>query len=173
MTEERIDALIRRLDVPSDPDPSFVRTTYAALKPRARAARVSDASRMGRLQRDLRLVLSGAAWPVMPRRAAAVGFVVLLLLAAMAALAIVGALNRVQPIQTGPLVVSVGGELQVLDTLDGSFRTIPLGDDEAYGPSRSPDGSLVAFWTIGGARDRKSTRLNSSHIQKSRMPSSA
>ena len=26
---------------------------------------------------------------------------------------------------------------------------------------------------IGGGRDRKSTRLNSSHIQKSRMPSSA
>jgi hypothetical protein len=122
MTDERIDALIRRLDVPSDPDPSFVRTTYAALKPRARAARVSDASRMGRLHRDLRLVLSGAAWPVMPRRAGALGFVVLLILAAMAALAIVGALNRLQPIQTGPLAVSIGGELQVLDALDGSFR---------------------------------------------------
>ena len=152
MTEERIDALIRRLDVPSDPDPSFVRATYAALKPRARAARVSDASRMGRLQRDLRLVLSGAAWPVMPRWAAAVGFVVLLLLAAMAALAIVGALNRVQPIQTGPLVVSIGGRLQVLDALDGSFRTIPLGDDEAHGVSRSADGRLVAFWTTDNGR---------------------
>ena len=39
-----------------------------------------------------------------------------------------------------------------------------------------PDGSNIAlkehdFYTISG--DRKSTRLNSSHIQKSRMPSSA
>ena len=32
------------------------------------------------------------------------------------------------------------------------------------------DAALVAFQRIG---DRKSTRLNSSHIQKSRMPSSA
>ena len=33
----------------------------------------------------------------------------------------------------------------------------------------APPGGSVDF----GARDRKSTRLNSSHIQKSRMPSSA
>ena len=31
--------------------------------------------------------------------------------------------------------------------------------------------AFLAVWP--GARDRKSTRLNSSHIQKSRMPSSA
>ena len=30
-----------------------------------------------------------------------------------------------------------------------------------------------AFYMSGGNTDRKSTRLNSSHIQKSRMPSSA
>ena len=32
---------------------------------------------------------------------------------------------------------------------------------------------IRAKGTAAGARDRKSTRLNSSHIQKSRMPSSA
>src|SRR4029453_2897551 len=118
MTDERIDALIRRLDVPSDPDPSYVRTTFADLKPRARAARVSDASRVGRLQRDLRLVASGAGWPSMPNRAGAAGLVALLILAAMAAIVVVGALNRARPIQNGPLVVSIGGELQVFDTLE-------------------------------------------------------
>ena len=56
MTDERIDALIRRLEVTSDPDPEFVRSTYLALRPRARAARVSDASWIGRLRRDLRLM---------------------------------------------------------------------------------------------------------------------
>ena len=35
------------------------------------------------------------------------------------------------------------------------------------------DGFVVAQTRLGGGRDRKSTRLNSSHIQKSRMPSSA
>jgi Tol biopolymer transport system component len=151
MTDERIDALIRRLDVPSDPDPSYVRATYAALKPRARAARVSDASRIGRLQRDLRLVVSGAAWPSVPRRAGAAG-VVVLILAAMLALAVVGAFNRVQLIQNGPLIVSIGGELRVIDKPGGSVRTIPLGGDDAHGVSRSPDGRLVAYWTTGSGR---------------------
>src|SRR5688500_503376 len=152
ITDERIDAITRRPDVPSVPDPSYVRATYAALMPRARAARVSDTSRVGRLQRDLRLVVSGAAWPAMPRRAGAAGFVLLLILAAMAALAIVGALDRAQPIQNGPLVVSIRGELRVIDTLGGSARTITLGGDDAQGVSRSPDGRLVTFWTIGGGR---------------------
>ena len=46
--------------------------------------------------------------------------------------------------------------------------------------SEVPSGSMVIFSAHGvspavreEARDRKSTRLNSSHIQKSRMPSSA
>ena len=32
---------------------------------------------------------------------------------------------------------------------------------------------MKEYWGEGSARDRKSTRLNSSHTQKSRMPSSA
>lgn len=153
MTDERIDALIRRLDVPSDPDPSFVRTTFATLKAQARTARVSDTRRIGRLQRDLRLVLSGAAWPAMLRQTGAAGFVLLLIAAAIAALAIVGALSR-QPVQNGLLLVSIGGELQAIDTLDGTAQIIPLGGDTARGVSRSPDGRLVTYWTIGGGRTR-------------------
>ena len=39
----------------------------------------------------------------------------------------------------------------------------------------SPWGLYIGafIWWVGIAQDRKSTRLNSSHIQKSRMPSSA
>ena len=37
----------------------------------------------------------------------------------------------------------------------------------------SPGGSIYAGLAIYDTIDRKSTRLNSSHIQKSRMPSSA
>ena len=53
-------------------------------------------------------------------------------------------------------------------------------------PLRWPNGARVALWVIPNIEhflfdrpatkisgDRKSTRLNSSHIQKSRMPSSA
>jgi hypothetical protein len=147
MTDERIDALIRRLDVPSDPSQAFVRSTYAGLMPRARAARVGDASRLGRLRRDLQLVLAGARVPSTARRVRLVGLVVLLILATMVALAIVGAMDR--SIQNGPLIVSIGGELQAIDVGDGSVRSILPPGEYAKGVSRSPDGRLVAFWTNG------------------------
>jgi Tol biopolymer transport system component len=150
MTDERIDALIRRLDVSSDPDPGFVQSTYAALRPRARAARVSDASRVGRFQRDVRLMVSGAHRPAMARPLGVVSLIALLILASIVVLAIVGAMNR--KIQNGPLIVSIRGELQAIDVVDGSVRAILPPGDSAKGVSRSPDGRLVAFWTIGGDR---------------------
>jgi Tol biopolymer transport system component len=152
MTDERIDALIRRLDVPSDPDPEFVQSTYAALRPRARAARVGDASRIGRLRRDLRLVLGGPGWPFTARPVSLVGLVFLLILATAVALAVAGALNRLQPIPNGPLIVSLHGELQAIDVIDGSVRRILPPGDDAQRVSRSPDGKLVAFWTNAGGR---------------------
>jgi hypothetical protein len=152
MTDERIDALIRRLDAPSDPDPDFVRSTYAALRPRARAARVSDASRIGRLWRNLRQMLSSAHWPSTARPMGIVGLVILLILASLAALFVAGALNRFLPIHNGPLIVSIHGQLQAIDVADGSVQRILPPGDTAQGVSRSPDGRLVTFWTIGGGR---------------------
>ena len=56
----------------------------------------------------------------------------------------------------------------------------PLGAEAALAPAAKPAASTVgevaavgAPGEDGSAVDRKSTRLNSSHIQKSRMPSSA
>ena len=46
----------------------------------------------------------------------------------------------------------------------------PVGPGAAPQGYQAAPGSLASFF---GAGDRKSTRLNSSHIQKSRMPSSA
>jgi Tol biopolymer transport system component len=152
MIDERIDALIRRLDVPSDPAPEFVRSTYAALRPRALAARAADASRIGRLRRDLRAVLGGTGWPFAARPVSLVGLVLLLILATAVALAVVGALNRLQPIRNGPLIVSLQGELQAIDVIDGSVRKILPPGDAAQRVSRSPDGRLVAFWTNAGGR---------------------
>jgi Tol biopolymer transport system component len=149
MTDERIDTLIRRLEVPSDPDPDFVQSTYLALRPRARAARLSDASPIGRLRRDLRLLLAGPRRPSLARPVDVGGFVVLLLLATLVVLAIIGALSRLQPIPNGPLIVAIRGELMAIDTVDGSVRTILAPGELVRGVSRSPDGRLVAFWTSG------------------------
>ena len=43
LTTEQVDAVIRRVDVPSAPEPDFIASSYAALEGRARAARVRDA----------------------------------------------------------------------------------------------------------------------------------
>jgi WD40 repeat protein len=152
MTDERIDALLRRLDVASDPDPEFERSTYAALLSRARAARVTDASRIGSLQRDIRLIVAGARRQSVAAPLGVVGAVVLLILATIVAFAIVGAMNRSIP--NGPLIVSVRGELQAVDTRDGSVRNILPPGNDTRGVSRSPDGRLVAFWTIDGGSAR-------------------
>jgi len=152
MTDELVDALIRRLDVTSEPDPEFARSTYAALLPRARAARVSDARRIGRLARDFHLVTAGGRWPSTTRRAAMASLVVLLILAAILALAVAGTVHP--PIPNGPLIVSIQGELQAVDVGDGSARAILPPGAHAKGVSRSPDGRLVAFWTVGGDRSR-------------------
>jgi ABC-type amino acid transport substrate-binding protein len=61
MTDERMDALLLRMDVSTEPDPAFVSATLEELQPRVRAARVEDMSRIGRLRRDLRLAVSAGS----------------------------------------------------------------------------------------------------------------
>jgi len=152
MTDERIDALIRRLDVPFAPDPEFARSTLAALRPRARAARINDASPVGRMRRELRLVFGGTGWPSVARPVGFLGLVCLLILATAVVLAVVGAQNRFQTVPNGLLIVSVQGELEAIDVADGSVRRILPPSDDAQRVSRSPDGRLVAFWTNAAGR---------------------
>ena len=64
--------------------------------------------------------------------------------------------------------------LAAVPAIAGIAVVLAPDDDSTVG-----DGQRVRAWRVGGASraesvaDRKSTRLNSSHIQKSRMPSSA
>lgn len=152
MTDERIDALIRRLDVLFEPDPTFVRATYAAIKPRAQSARVSDAGRIGRLRRDLR-VLSGSFARSVPRPAGIASLVLLLVVLAIIGLAIAGALRRAEPFPSGPLFISGGHGLQAIDGVEGSARTIVPVSEQVWGVSRSPDGRRIAFWTVSPAAE--------------------
>lgn len=149
MTDERVDALIRRLDVTSSPDPEFVAETAALLRPQVRAARVQDTSRVGRLRRDLRLAVAEPWRPSVPWPYAAVGIVVLLLLATLvAAIVIVGALNRTVPFGNGPLIITVRGELRAIDVDTGASRPIGQPGENAKHVSRSPDGRLIAYWKV-------------------------
>jgi WD40-like Beta Propeller Repeat len=146
MTDERIDALIRRLDVQAEPDAGFVSSSTSLLVGRVREARVRDASRLGRLRRDLRLGLAFAAGQRLPRSLAIVG-ITLLLLAGLIAAFTIGRVLTPKPIpQNGPLIVSVDGQLRAIDVETGQASAIGEPGDKALHVSRSPDGATVAFW---------------------------
>jgi len=154
MTDERIDALIRRLDVAYEPDPAFVRDGLVALMPLAQAARVRDADRVGRLRRDIRLRLRDLASPSFRSQRRTALLVVALVVLAMVGVIVAGSVRRILPFQGGPLVFSNGGDLQVLDSPLGPARSIlPIGV-KAQAISRSPDGRLIAFWATDPDRTR-------------------
>ena len=64
-----------------------------------------------------------------------------------------------------PVSKMMQGELDKLKGLEGELHKRVIGQDEAV--------SAVAAAVRRSRADRKSTRLNSSHITRSRMPSSA
>ena len=71
-----------------------------------------------------------------------------------------------EPIQTTPLILK-------RDTGTWSVETLPAPPGPGALTGDILCGSIAVIGTTLYATDRKSTRLNSSHIQKSRMPSSA
>ena len=75
----------------------------------------------------------------------------------------------------GALIIyrSTAGLRRIRADGNGRSEPIPSTSESDFPSSFMPDGGAVAFTRISTKTDRKSTRLNSSHIQKSRMPSSA
>ena len=155
MTDERIDALIRRLDVASTPDPAFVTSTSAILRPLARDARVEDSSLVGRVRRDVRGALAPAIRSSPTRPIAALWLVCLALVVAFAAaILLLGANRRPPAVENGPLIVADGGQVRTVDVADGTSRVIARLGEGGVHVSRSPDGRLVAFWRPGPAADQ-------------------
>lgn len=144
MTNEEIDALVRRVEVAALPDASFVASSLSTLEVRVRAARRRDTSRLGRLRRPPSLAMAPAM--AMSRSVRVAGLVALLILALVAGLVVVGALNRPTPLGSGPLIVSIKGQLEAIDPVGGSARPILPSGVMAEGVSRSPDGRLATFW---------------------------
>ena len=155
MTDERLDALIRRLDVQAEPDAGFVSSSMTTLVGRVRAARVQDASRVGRVRRDLRLAFDLKAWRGLPQPLAIAAITFLLLLAGLIAALVIGRALTPKPIAgNGPLIVSVGGQLQMIDVETGQASPIGVPGETAVHVSRSPDGTIVAFWRPDPDGDR-------------------
>ena len=66
--------------------------------------------------------------------------------------------------------VHVGRVFPSSDSADFYLETMPVADGERYSVYVQPSTGSSG---IAGILDRKSTRLNSSHVSESRMPSSA
>ena len=154
MADERIDALLRRLEVAPGPDPSFVATTKADLLPLARSARARDATRLGRFRRDLGSVTRSVSRQTAPRQLALIALIGLLLLATIAWIAIVASRTNPGPLGNGVVVISVAGRLTTIDVDNGTSSPIgPPGDRDVH-VSRSPDGQFLAYWQADPDGDR-------------------
>ena len=114
MAEDRIDAVLRRLDVRSDPDPAFIDRSLIALAPIAASARHRDGHWLGRFRSTIQVGVADARHALASRPIALVALL-LMLLALFMAVASIGN-RRPAPIGAeGPLVVSRAGELLSID----------------------------------------------------------
>ena len=150
----RVDALLRRLYVPATPDEHFITASATRVAASVRAARRQDATWYGRLMRDYRLAIDLAREPATRRWLQVAGLAVLVALVLVVALIVAGAITRPRPLGNGPIIASVGGQLQAIDPGTGSARLITGQNDQAVGVSRSPDGRLATFWVDGPDRSR-------------------
>ena len=148
--DARVDAMLRRLEVPAAPDYAFIQASVADLLPRVRRARAQDASRFGRLLRDLRRAV-GAAWrPAGARRVAVVAMTLLLVALLIVLLAIfVGSHRRVPPpfgpAANGVIAYDVNGHV-VIANLDGSNpRQVTFDAGLQQDPAFSRDGTRLAW----------------------------
>ena len=154
MTDDRIDAIIRRLDVTSEPNAAFAEGTLKALLPGVQRARRADARWFSGISRALRASFgSTVALPASTRLIVYLVVLAIVLLSAILAVAVIGSRQPRPPFGNGPLMVA---------TTDGLRRIVP-GDSGASavvvsgptkGASRSPDGRLVSFWTTTPSGDR-------------------
>ena len=148
--DARLDATLRRLDVPATPDDAFVQASVTDLLPRVRRARAQDASRMGRLLRDLRLA-AGRAWrPAGPRRVAVVAMTLLLAALLIVLLAIfVGSHRRVPPpfgpAANGVIAYDANGHVVIADLDGANPRQITFDAGLQQDPAFSRDGTRLAW----------------------------
>jgi Tol biopolymer transport system component len=149
MTNEQrvaIDSVLRRIDVPAEPDDAFLRSSARLLRGRAQRARAEDRSPIRRLVSGIGMALGQLGARTTGQRATVVGLIALALLLALAALiAFVGA-SRQSRLGNGALVLEVNGALRAINLEDGSTRPISIGGDSPAHVSRSPDGRQIAYW---------------------------
>src|SRR5262245_7940219 len=146
-TDLQLDALLRRLDVPAEPDATFVSESLDGLFPIARRARAQDGSFVGRLIRDLgaqRWTPRGAT----PRLALVMILLVLALLAALV-VAYIGSQRRLPPpfgLASNGAIAYVNQNHVFIASADGTDqRQVTFDDGMQLDPTFSRDGTRLSW----------------------------
>jgi Tol biopolymer transport system component len=150
--ETRIDALLRRLDVPSSPDDGFVSASMAELMPYARRARAQDRSRASRLLRDLRLAAADLTSRTATRsRYALAGVSLFVLIAVLLALLliVVGSQRRLPApfgfAVNGQIAYAADGHVYLADPLGANRRQVTFDAGQQADPTFSRDGTRLSW----------------------------
>jgi len=149
MSVDRMDLLLRRLDVDATPDPLFVERSLDKLLPMVSTAAARDELPLGRFRRfldELRAVVSG---PWQQRsRVMRLAVVTILVVAVIVVLLLAG--RRAPPPPNGLLLVSIGGEIQAIDpTGVAASLSFPVAEHVTQ-LTRSPDGTEATLWLADG-----------------------
>ena len=156
MTDARIDArtdaLLRRLDVPANPDDGFVAASMTDIRLRARRARAQDRGAVGRLLRDARVATSAVAgWRPTRSRYALVGISLLVFAALVLVIlvVIVGSQKRLPPpfgfAANGEIAYVADGHVYLADLNGTNRRQVAFDAGLQLDPTFSRDGARLAW----------------------------
>jgi hypothetical protein len=148
MIVDRMDALIRELDIHVDPNPAFVEASLPALLSAAGRARQTDSRPLAWLHEHFIGWIAGLREPVMATRPRMAPIAILaLLVALLLGILAVGALRKPVPLggPTGLVVIANRDRLEGVDIESGVTIDLLADVPGTHAVSRSPDGWLASY----------------------------
>jgi dipeptidyl aminopeptidase/acylaminoacyl peptidase len=149
--EARIDALLRRIDVPGDPDGAYLDASIAELLPHVRRARRQDRSWIGQRRREIAAIATPPRrWQPSPSPVPAlVSLLVLAAIVVSLVAVLVGSARRLPApfglAANGELAYVANGHVFLADSAGGHPRQVTFDTGTQMDPAFSRDGTRLAY----------------------------